>query len=184
MTVSVKIKYRPSDISDSDDIPDIQNSSYVSSGADNAVNNGSCTDIYKENRTRPTNHTLPHAEAGLTLYMDELHHYDLCVTKSTSGYAVLLKLNIGGIRHVQAAIPVTNNTTHLVIETDSIEYRFYLMDGCENPQKVKLGSAYTKYLSIEVAGGFTGVVIGLYAIGDCTAVFRKFRCSYPGQPEL
>lgn len=184
MTLSVKIEYRPSDISDSNDIPGIQNSSYVSSGADNAVNNFFSAVISPKEESQPGAPVFPQAEAGLTLYMDELHHYDICVTKSASGYAVLLKLNIGGIRHVQTAIPVTNDTTHLVIEADSMEYRFYLMDECENPQKVKLGSAYTKYLSSEVAGGFTGVVTGLYAIGNCTAVFRQFRCSYPGQPEL
>ena len=120
----------------------------------------------------------------MTLYMDELHHYDICVTNNATGYEALLRLNIGGIRHVQTTIPLTDGSTHLVIEADSMEYRFYLMSGTENPQKIKLGSAYTKYLSSEVASGFTGVVAGLYAIGDCTAVFRKFRCSYPGQPDL
>ena len=122
--------------------------------------------------------TVTQGEAGLTLYMDELQHYDIYVTKSVSGYEAVLKLNIGNIKHIQTIVPLENGTTRLVIESDSLEYHFYLVSGTDNLQKIKLGSAYTKYLSSEVAGGFTGVVIGLYAIGECTAVFDDFSCEY------
>lgn len=183
MTVSVKIKYEPSNTSDSNDTSGIQNVSYVSSGADNIVNNFLTAVVSPKEKSQPDAPASLQAEAGLTLYMDELQHYDICVTKSASGYEALLKLNIGGIRHIQTTIPLTDGTTRLVIEADSMEYRFYLMGETENSKKIKLGSAYTKYLSSEVAGGFTGVVIGLYAIGDCTAVFREFCCTYQEQPE-
>lgn len=113
--------------------------------------------------------------------MDELQHYDIYVTKSVSGYEAALKLNIGGIRHIQTVIPLKAETTRLVIESNAMGYRFYLISDIDNPQKIYLGTAYAKYLSSEVAGGFTGVVIGLYAIGDCTAIFRDFRCEYHDQ---
>lgn len=133
---------------------------------------------YKPSVISDRSAAMTHNEAGLTLYMDELQHYDIYVTKSASGYEAVLKLNIGNIKHIQTTVPLENGTTRLVIESDSLEYHFYLVSGTENPQKIKLGSAYTKYLSSEVAGGFTGVVIGLYAVGECTAVFDDFSCEY------
>lgn len=122
--------------------------------------------------------TVSQNEAGLTLYMDELQHYDIYVTRSASGCEAVLELSIGNIQHIQTTVPLESGMTRLVVESDSLEYHFYLVSGTENPQKIKLGSAYTKYLSSEVAGGFTGVVIGLYAVGDCTAVFEDFSCEY------
>ncbi|MBD5524522.1 MAG: glycoside hydrolase family 43 protein [Lachnospiraceae bacterium] len=133
---------------------------------------------YKPSVISDSSATMTQGEAGLTLYMDELQHYDIYVTNSDSGYEAVLKLNIGNIKHMQTIVPLENRTTRLVIESDSLEYHFYLVSGAENPQKIKLGSAYTKYLSSEVAGGFTGVVIGLYAVGECTAVFDDFSCEY------
>ncbi|MCI8563675.1 MAG: hypothetical protein HFH69_09155, partial [Lachnospiraceae bacterium] len=41
------------------------------------------------------------------------------------------------------------------------QYHFYLVNGTE---KIHLSDAYTRYLSTEVASGFTGVMIGFYAV--------------------
>ena len=49
----------------------------------------------------------------------------------------------------------------------------------EEGKKILLGKAKSKYLSSEVAEGFTGVIIGLYAQGktaDSQAVFTNFKC--------
>ncbi|MBS5307012.1 hypothetical protein PMY56_16420 [Clostridium tertium] len=46
---------------------------------------------------------------------------------------------------------------------------------------MNLGTAKTRYLSSEVAGGFTGVIIGLYAYGEscCNySEFTNFECRY------
>ena len=124
--------------------------------------------------------TAQNFEAGLTLYMDELQHYDIAVTKSSEGYAAVLKLNIGGIRHTQASISLPGGKARLSVEADSLEYHFYLFSGENFESKTKLGTAYTKYLSSEVAGGFTGTMIGLYAVGTCKslALFTEFNCTY------
>ena len=52
-------------------------------------------------------------------------------------------------------------------------YEFYVIDGAK---EVFLGRAQAKYLSSEVAGGFTGVVMGLYAVDEQEnwAEFRNF----------
>ncbi|MCL2638736.1 MAG: glycoside hydrolase family 43 protein [Oscillospiraceae bacterium] len=90
-------------------------------------------------------------EAGVTIYMDENHHYDLAF----DGSAVKLKLNIGDIKHTKKEIPANGDIT-LRIKANAINYEFF----CGG---VSLGTAQTRYLSSEVAGGFTGVVIGLYS---------------------
>ena len=135
----------------------------------------------QNNSDNPINSgTALNFEAGLTLYMDELQHYDICVTKFHDGYRAVLKLNIGGVRHTQASIPLPDGQARLSVEADNLEYHFYLLSGENYESKTKLGTAYTKYLSSEVAGGFTGTMIGLYAVGTCKslALFTEFNCTY------
>ncbi len=115
-------------------------------------------------------------EAGITLYMDELQHYDIALRKSATGFEAVLKLNIGGINHIQSSVPVSGGSARLTVKSDSLKYNFYVTD---NDSEIFLGSALTKYLSSEVAGGFTGVVIGLYAVGNGNkAEFTDFCCKY------
>ena len=47
-----------------------------------------------------------------------------------------------------------------------------------NLQAFTSGAAETKYLSSEVAGGFTGVFMGLYSNGSAFKEFREFKCEY------
>lgn len=118
-------------------------------------------------------------EAGITIYMDENHHYDLAICQSDNGYEVIERLNIGDIKSVENRIPLQHlNKTSLLIKADPYYYSFFVkVDGKEIP----LGTAQTRYLSSEVAGGFTGVIIGLYAYGvkECNeAEFTNFKCEY------
>lgn len=121
--------------------------------------------------------TLTDGEAGITLYMDEQHHYDLAIRKDGSAYKVIERLNIGDIKSIEQEVDLGHsNHATLVIKSTHERYNFYVhIDGND----ILLGSAHTKYLSSEVAGGFTGVVIGLYAYGaDSSAEFTKFHCEY------
>lgn len=120
---------------------------------------------------------LTSGEGGITLYMDENHHYDLAVRKDEKGYKVIERLNIGDIKSIEKEIDLgSNNQATLLIRASNERYNFYLhADGKE----ILLGSAQTRYLSSEVAGGFTGVLIGLYAQGEgAAAEFTKFKCEY------
>ena len=49
---------------------------------------------------------------------------------------------------------------------------------CDGDKSFDLGIGQTKYLSSEVASGFTGVIIGLYAQGNNTAKFSDFKVEY------
>jgi len=116
---------------------------------------------------------LLNGEAGVSVYMDENHHYDIALVycAETRVHKVILRLNIGDIKHEKAAAVIAHNETKLLIRSNAINYDFYYID---DQQEIKLGSAQTKYLSSEVAGGFTGVVLGLFSQGGDG--FNEFSC--------
>ena len=122
------------------------------------------------------NVSVDDGEAGVTVYMCENEHYDIAVRKTENGYEAVLKLNIGGIKHIQSAIPLSSGRARLRIIGDNLLYKFFVGD-------TGLGCGQTKYLSSEVSGGFTGVVIGLYAAGDNTAEFENFGLQYSPESE-
>ncbi len=111
------------------------------------------------------------AEAGVTFYMDESQHYDLARVRGEKGTSVILRLHVGDVESVvgEAASP---EQAKLEVRSDAEWYEFfcYTQSG-----RTCLGRARTKYLSSEVAGGFTGVVMGLYAVdaGGGQARFEK-----------
>lgn len=122
---------------------------------------------------------LTDGEAGITLYMDENHHYDLAIRKENKNFEVIERLNIGDIKSIEHCIELKDkNTACLVIYASHDKYTFALQ---LEEEEILLGSAQTRYLSSEVAGGFTGVVIGLYATkgeGESNAEFYDFTCNY------
>lgn len=117
-------------------------------------------------------------EAGITLYMDERHHYDLAVRRAAEGYCVIKRLNIGDIKSVEQTVALgSGGPVTLAIEANAERYSFFLSG--EDGDRLLLGTAQTKYLSSEVAGGFTGVMIGLYVTGEgAEASFTNFSSHY------
>ena len=107
--------------------------------------------------------------------MCENEHYDLSVCCENGEFYAVLKLNIGGIKHTQTKVKIDFGAAKLIIRADSLTYKFFVDDGTG---EAGLGHAQTKYLSSEVSGGFTGVLTGLYAVGDGTASFRNLRIEY------
>lgn len=102
-------------------------------------------------------------EAGVTFYMDESQHYDVYVRKETCKKHVELRLKVGDVQSVVKCVEIADEEVILAVESEAERYHFFYI---KNGEKVLLGSARTKYLSSEVAGGFTGVVMGLYAIDE------------------
>ncbi len=109
-------------------------------------------------------------EAGITVYMSQWEHYDLALRP---GEAVL-KLHIGDAKHTQVRLPLEKDEAELIIRMEPLRYSFFVRQG---GREHALGSAQSKYLSSEVSGSFTGVVLGLYAI-DGWGTFTQFRCEY------
>ena len=105
---------------------------------------------------------------GLTVRLDEHHHYELEVA---DGEALLLA-RIGPLRTVVAHRPIPAGSVVLRVEVtatqvvsdarsgpDAVSFGVEEPDGAFTP----LGTLDGRYLSTEVAGGFTGRVIGMYA---------------------
>lgn len=117
-------------------------------------------------------------EAGITLYSCENEHYEAALRRrrtATDEYEVILRLNIGGIKHIQTAFPVPARSARLIVKGENTAYHFFVeLDGKER----YLGAGEAKYLSSEVVEGFTGVMIGCYAVGDCRAEFTNLRLNY------
>lgn len=113
-------------------------------------------------------------EGGITMYMDEREHYEVAIRKTDNGCEAILRLNIGGIRHIENSVILTDGNAELIVRSDNYNYNFFVN---ENGKEIHLGCGGTKYLSSEVCEGFTGVINALYAIGG-TAEFTDFRCEY------
>lgn len=113
-------------------------------------------------------------EAGVTVYMCEEEHYEVALRDTGNGFEAILRLNIGGIKHVQTVLPVSGNRGRLRIVADNLHYHFYFGEEA-------LGSGQTKHLTSEVSGGFTGVIAALYAVGENTAVFENFSLEYKSE---
>ena len=117
-------------------------------------------------------------EAGLTLYMCEDEHYEIAVRKKGMIRTVALKLNIGGIKHIQEEVPLIGDEALLKVTADSFSYRFSFAGSNSPDSFMELGTGMTKYLSSEVSSGFTGTMVGLYATGAVKASIRDFKCKY------
>ncbi|WP_058303605.1 glycoside hydrolase family 43 protein [Gorillibacterium timonense] len=123
------------------------------------------------------NVNLTIGESGITIYMDEHHHYDLAIRYDGGVYKLIERINIGDVKTImnEIALEGSNHAT-LIIRSSNERYTFLAHT---NDKEILLGTAQTKYLSSEVAGGFTGVIIGLYAYGkDSLAEFTKFNLEY------
>jgi len=121
-------------------------------------------------------------EAGISIYMDENHHYDLAIIKNNDTsqaagtYKIILKLNISDIKYEKYSAAIAHNKVKLIVRSDALTYNFFYID---EGKEIHAGSGQTKYLSSEVAGGFTGVVLGLYCQnGKEFNEFTDFECRY------
>lgn len=103
-------------------------------------------------------------EAGLTVYMNENHHYEVGLQRESSGRSIFVRRRIGDLEAVVAMDAAPDGPIRLHIEADPRTYRFAWVDS--NGALHPLVTAQTRYLSTEVAGGFTGVYFALYATGN------------------
>jgi alpha-N-arabinofuranosidase len=101
-------------------------------------------------------------EAGMTLIQNNTHHYDLRLRKSGKQTVLQLRVRVGSLSYIAAEQVVPNVQVLFRIKGTPLQYAFYFADP-ENQEYIELGKLDTRYLSTEVAGGFTGVMIGLYA---------------------
>jgi len=99
-------------------------------------------------------------ESEITFYMDECQHYDLFYEQEEG--AVALRIHVGDAEQIVGKLALDKGEKAILeVVSDNENYRFY---GSRKGERHFIGKARTKYLSSEVAGGFTGVLMGLYAV--------------------
>lgn len=101
-------------------------------------------------------------QAGICFYMDEKHHYEIIADGNEGN--IFLRQRIGVLCHDNDKVAVTEDCCRVHIIADNLQYHFYLVN--TTGEETALGAAETRYLSSEVAGGFTGVVMGFFAIDN------------------
>jgi xylan 1,4-beta-xylosidase len=102
-------------------------------------------------------------EAGLTVLMNEKHHYEIAVGYQNNERIIFVRRRIGDLSAIVAQETLPAGLTILQIEATPEHYTFSYAPEGEAPRSLATGS--TRYLSSEVAGGFTGVYFGMFASG-------------------
>lgn len=103
-------------------------------------------------------------EAGLTVFMNENHHYEIARTLENGKHFIILRRRIGSLFKVEAEVEYNEQTVLLGIEAKDVSYTFTFTSASGN--KTTVGVGETSMLATEVAGGFTGVYFGMYATGN------------------
>lgn len=102
-------------------------------------------------------------EAGLTVFMNEKYHFDLAVKLLQGRKKAVLRRTVGTLRTEQvydcAAGPVV-----LQVAAHPERFTFFIQQG--QSEVMELGSGEAHLLSTEMAGGFTGVIVAMYAVCD------------------
>lgn len=113
-------------------------------------------------------------EAGLTVYMDYHSHYDVIIKKNAAGkHIIQLRYRLGKLNHIEKEVPLQGKSAHLRVSGNKTEFTFsYSTDG---KTFTNLGTIDTKYLSTETAGGFTGVILGMFGQAKQRGSYADFN---------
>ena len=114
-------------------------------------------------------------QAGISVYMSETSHYDLYVKQlSNDKQAICLRYHLGNITHIEKEAIIPQGEVQLRVEGSNEYYTFYY--STNEKQFTELGTADTRYLSTETAGGFTGIMLGVYAVSasDASKAYADF----------
>lgn len=103
-------------------------------------------------------------EAGLVVYMNNWHHYELAITRLDGVRSIIVRRTIGSLSAIVARKPVSADPLEIGIQATRNIYKFTFQE--KNAVSETLATGETRYLSTEVAGGFTGVFLGMYATGN------------------
>ena len=120
-------------------------------------------DVYVRTRM-DLNPTADGDEAGLTMYYNEEHHYEVAVTRTGGVRRLIVRRRVGDLAAVVADQLTPDGPVELAIRADKFVYHIgHQTDGKLNV----LATGRTQFLSCEAAPvGFTGVYFALYATGN------------------
>lgn len=103
-------------------------------------------------------------EAGITVFMNERFHYEMAVTRIAGERKLIFRRRLGTLWKIENEIPRSSDSVILTIQADKTDYVFGFSESGKEP--FWFGKGECGLLSTEVAGGFTGVFIAMYATGN------------------
>lgn len=104
--------------------------------------------------------------AGITCYQSEKFNYVFGITKKDKDYCLVLERTENGISTIVASVRIDfQKTIKLQVIAKEDSYQFNYSVTSNNFQNLG-GSVSGDILSTDVAGGFTGALIGLYATAN------------------
>lgn len=100
-------------------------------------------------------------QAGLTAYAAPLNHYDVVAEKSNGQIVLKSNIRLGAMSHTDNEITIKGTKAYLRITSDKDYY--YLQASADARTFTTLARMDFRYLTTEVIGGFTGVMLGVFA---------------------
>ena len=105
-------------------------------------------------------------QAGITAYAAPLNQYDVIVEKRGGKLYAKGNIRIGELAHCDKEVSLNSNKVYLRITSDAAYYYMQVSDDGKRFQT--LAKMDFRYVSTEVIGGFTGVMLGVFA--QCTSL--------------
>ena len=103
-------------------------------------------------------------QAGITAYAAPLNHYDVVAEKRNGQIIIKSNVRLGQTSHSEKEFALSGTRAYLRITSDKDFY--YLQASSDGKNFVELAKMEYRFLSTETIGGFTGVMLGLFAQCD------------------
>ncbi len=111
------------------------------------------------------NPLVENEEAGLVVFGDNRHHYEIGITYKAGKRIAFVRRKIGSLQAIVAQQPILAGLVTLSIAADETWYTFSCATG-DNPL-TELARGETRYLCTEAgAAVFTSTYFGVYATGN------------------
>ena len=109
-------------------------------------------------------HLSESMQAGITAYAAPLNHYDVVAEKRNGQIIIKSNVRLGQTGHSEKEFALSGTRAYLRITSDKDFY--YLQASSDGKNFVELAKMEYRFLSTETIGGFTGVMLGLFAQCD------------------
>ena len=106
-------------------------------------------------------HLTEGMQAGITAYAAPLNHYDVVAEKRDGKIVIKSNVRLGQTSHAEKEFFLPGDHAYLRITSDQNFY--YMMASADGSNYTMLAKMEYRFLSTETIGGFTGVMLGLFA---------------------
>ena len=127
----------------------------------------------------------PGEEAGLCFFMNERHHFEGFISRRGDAPCLVIRRCADDLHYEQAVVPLPDDHVTLEVDCNPWAYEWYLVP--QPGARVQVAKTQNRLLTLHVAGGFTGVMISLYATGNGRANLAPARVTaftYEAIPDL